>query len=235
MFKKIIGLVLICALVSCEKSGLQSDINEQVSASRGTKGSTETKGADGIISLPGSGNSGSGLGSVDNDVRDLTNGLLGNVVNNYPSGFGTIDMMYEYSLPCQPDIPYFIFGNATTNDDGYGLEYGASFTLVLNDDYYESIDIVDIQWDMDGQPGVLPTQSFSITDLGTGNHTITCQVYTTNDNSTVYMNELTFEFSIDASLPNDPEISYRGAGEIYTCLNADPDGPRTGTFAIICP
>jgi len=69
------------------------------------------------------------------------------------------------SLPCQPNIPYFLFSFICQDDEGdirFTNKYSATFFLVLNPSYDSEVEVVDINWELNGQNDPAPIQSFTI-------------------------------------------------------------------------
>ena len=234
MFKKITALVLICALVSCSKETTHLNNSDIVSANQQT-GSLDLAGVPSevkdIIANGGVGHLGCEI-LHSNKKGDLTlTGDLGTYEYPYTSDLGFI-ILESSSLPCRPNIPYFIFGVAKRKV-GFGNQnrnqYSATFYLVENPSYFDDIKVVDIDWSLNGQAEtLLPFQSFRVNNLEAGESTsLACRVFATDDDATVYSQEMTFDFDVKLIDRNSPEIEFR-SGYVYACAS-------TGIFPIVAP
>lgn len=244
MIKNVFFLAFICVLVSCQKDTFQLNSKDQLN-SKELVTSYKLSGPSDQRDLP-------------SEVRDIiANGGAGHfgceITNNRESSeveFGggviveegsilgtsaypyTLDMrpikLFNSSLPCQPGIPYFIFGYI---DDGdiFSDDYSIDFRLVLNPNYFDNVKVVDINWELNGQSDSLPLGSFTIDDLQIGEFkSVTCRVFSTDDNVTVYSQEMELDFEISLNLDGgDPIIEYFSE-YTFAC-------PSGGTFPIIAP
>jgi len=238
MIKKIFFLAFICAVVSsCSKQTdtVQLNSNESVSSyklsSASVKGDLPTEVRDIIIN--------GGDGHFDCDISN-NRAVLGGGSSSGGSALGTyaypfiLNMnpikLYNSSLPCQPGIPYFIFGNVDAQGQGKNSdEISATFRLVLNPSYFDPVKVVDVNWELNGQNDPAPVSSFTINDLQIGqSNSVTCEVFSTDNYATVYSQEMTFDFEILIDPQVGSAVIEYASGYTYSCASG-------GTFPIIAP
>gem|GEM_PF-5316936 len=147
----------------------------------------------------------------------------------YPFSFSMSSVkLYSSSLPCQPSIPYFIFSHLEEGGDDKASEYTATFRLVLNPSFFDAVKVVDVEWDFNGQTDPLSLQSITIDELQAGNsNAVSCRVYSTDNNVSVYSQEMTFDFNLLIDAVDGASIEFE-SGSQYACTN-------TGIFPIVAP
>lgn len=215
MIKKMFFFAFICVLAGCQKDTVRFDSNELVSS----YGYFPSDVNDMIA------NGGGHLGCETSSNIEFKNrdGALGKY--EYPL---TPDMtplfLLHSSLPCQPNIPYFLF-NFVHPEDG---KYAATFFLVANPNYSSQVKVFDIDWTLNGQNNPVPLKTFTIHDLQIGeSNSVTCKVFATDNKVAVYSQEMTFDFEVLLDLKTGVVIEY-GSGYSYACTN-------TGLTPIIAP
>lgn len=234
MIKKIFFLAFICALVSCQKEAVQLD-GKELSTSYKLSSSSDFKNlpaeVQDIISNGGAGHfsceATTGRKPANLTVFGSGSSSLGAYA--YPFSFSMNPVkLFNSSLPCQPGIPYFIFSHIEGGGEGKVTEYTTTFRLVLNPSFFDSVKVVDVEWDLNGQTDPLSLQSLTIDELQAGNsNTVSCRVYSTDNNISVYSQEMTFDFNVLIDVVDGATINFE-SGSQYACTN-------TGIFPIVAP
>lgn len=210
-------LAFVCVLAGCQKDAVQTNSNEFVSSDK-------------LIDTP--------YGYFPSEVNDMIanggDGHFGCAISNHTeskSKGGTLgkyaypltpDMnpliLLRSSLPCQPNIPYFLF-NFVKEDINVSGRYSATFFLVLNPTFNSKVRVVDIDWELNGQNDPAPVKSFTINNLQMGeSNSVTCKVFSTDNKSSVYSQEMTFDFKVLLDINAGTSIRY-GSGYSYACTN----------------
>jgi len=199
MIKIFFFFAFICVLVSCQKDTDQLNSKEFVSSS------TMKIDPSGYGDLPldvidfiAKGGADHVGCEVSNDRQAFDGGqfdigpldvspTLGTYAYPYSFSINPVELLNS-SLPCQPIVPYFIIGyidkqTGVKNSDGHS----ATFLLVLNPNYFDPVQVVDVNWELNGQYDSVPVQSFTISGLQIGeSSSVACRVFSTDDNVTVY-------------------------------------------------
>ncbi len=230
MFKKIFALVLICVLVSCQKETVQLNNTDLVSSNVETYstdlGDLPPEVRD-IINNYSARHASCEANAINSNKRSSLSGALGTAAYPYTSDLRNV-MVPNSALPCRPDIPYFLLGVTKPKTDDKGEdEYSATFYLVKNPNYFDNINIVDVDWSSNGDVGFSPVQRHKINNIKIGDVlSVSCEIFATNNTSMVYSQDLTFEFDITTHI-NTPVIQF-STGYTYACTN-------TGLSPIIAP
>jgi len=160
-------LAFVCVLAGCQEDTVEFNSNELVSSDKLTYSSN--------------------YGDFPAEVNDM-------IANGGAGHFGckASDKMFllHSSLPCQPNIPYFLF--SFVNQQGatrFATDYSATFFLVVNPNYNSHVKVVDINWDLNGENDPVPVKSFTINNLQMGeSNSVTCEVFSTDNKSSTLSN-----------------------------------------------
>lgn len=224
MIKKFFIFVFVCTLIGCQKDAVQLD-NIEVASSEMLVTSDYENLSSGVRDIIINGGSGHLECETSNKVLDGES--LGSYAYPYTSDMTPLQL-YKSSLPCQPSIPYFLFGYVSSNQNAGKTEHSINYRLVSNPSYFDSVDVVDVRWKVDGQNDPVAVRGLKMNDLKVGeSHSITCRVFSTDDNLSVYRQQMTFDFEVSIDIETGPFIEY-GSGSTYACTN-------TGIFPIIAP
>ena len=207
MIKKLFFIAFICALTSCQQETVQFDTQQATSHELSASSDYEdlpSKVRD-IIANGGVGH----FGCQTTSKKGVKGGgELGNYAYPYTSDIRPI-RLYASSLPCQSNIPYFIFSNI----DGVST----TFRLVLNPSYFDPINVVDVNWELNGEDNPSAVQTLTINDLKMGeSSSVTCTVFSSDNNLSVYSQEMTFDFQISRNLEAGLVAEFT-SGYTYTC------------------
>jgi len=235
MLKNFLFLALVCALVGCQKDSVQINNNESAPSYKKAGSNDYQNLPQEVRDIIANGGAGHNIScEISNDKKAAVNSgffggasALGAYAYPYSLGMSPIKL-FASSLPCQPSIPYFIFSNLESEGDGKGSTYSANFHLVLNPSYFNSVKIVDIEWELNGQNILDPNQIFTLNDLQIGeSNSVSCRVFSTENNITVYSQEMSFDFEILIDIDSGAVIEF-ASGATYACTN-------TGIFPIVAP
>ncbi len=169
------------------------------------------------------------LGCEMSNDRQLKNGEgLGTYAYPLTSDMNPL-FLPTSSLPCQPGIPYFIFSRINRQNGMFlSNNYSATFFLVANPSYNSEVDVLDIDWGLNGQNDEVSIRRFTVNNIQIGeSNLVTCKVFSTDDEVSVYLQEMKFDFEISLSLGTGLVIEY-GSGSSYACTN-------TGLTPIVAP
>jgi len=153
---------------------------------------------------------------------------LGTSAYPYASNMSLIKLLNS-SLPCQPSIPYFIYGSVDDQGgDIFSDGYSVTFRLILNPSYNSLVKVVDVNWELNGQ-NQASVGSLTIDDLRVGqSNSVTCRVFSTDNNVTVYSQEMELDFRMLLNLGGgNPSIEYLSE-YTFPCVSG-------GTNPIIAP
>ncbi len=257
MFKRIVCLIFISSLIGCEKEIIlpeKNNSNITTAAKHGDAGDGVNQyssyGSDGGItnpSAPVSGPGTLGTGGPGTTIYYGSNTYLGVYVDVMNAFVPIMDIVNIDNIPCMPDIPYFISGNATGTD-----VYDAEISFNINNDFdHIDFDVVNIVWEVDGSTSAgedIVLHGLSEDEV----KTVICNIYTT-DSRNIYLRTLAFDVHVIYNAPNEIPIGSDG-----TPINTDSDssawwlgahlifgnnnniesglcGSGEGTFAIIVP
>jgi len=231
MIKNFFFLAFICFLASCQKDAVQLHSNEFISSDKLINSSDYEDFSFEVRDMIANGGEGH-FGCEISNNRQSKNGAgsLGTYAYPLTSDMRPIFLLHS-SLPCQPNIPYFLFNYVRKQRGGIKAsnKYSATFFLVVNPNYYSAVKVVDINWDLNGQNNPVPVQSFTINNLQIGeSNSVTCQVFSTDNKSSVYSQEMTFDFEVLIDLGLGGTVIEYGSGYSYACTN-------TGLSPIIAP
>ncbi len=222
MIKKIFFVAFICALMGCQKDTVQFDSNEAASTYKQSSYENLPSEVRNILINGGAGHF--GCESSNRVPLVLNSGVLGTYAYPYTSNLSPIKL-YKSSIPCRPNIPYFIFGHAEGGSKGLN---SVTFHLALNPSYSGPVQVFDINWELKGENTSVPFKSFTIDDLQINeSRSLTCRVFSTDNNLSVYSQEMTFDFKLLIALGSDPVVEFE-SGYTYACMN-------NGIFPIVAP
>jgi len=249
MIKKIFFLAFICALVGCQKEIVQLDYKELISSNKSNSSDSYklsdtpdfkdlpaevkdiiTNGGVGHFGCENIYNKPSADGSSSLDITSFfgsSTSSLGTYAYPYTLSMSPIKL-YNSSLPCQPNTPYFIFSYLDSEGEGKNTKYSVAFHLVINPIYFNPVNVVDISWELNGLNNPGPVNIFTINDLHIGDsYSVACKVFSTENNTAVYSQEMPFDFEISIEPGTGPIIEFV-SGYSYACTN-------TGIFPIVAP
>jgi len=240
MIKNFLFLAFICVLVSCEKEAVQPNSNDFVSTKTLKAGSSDYGDLPSELKdIVATGGASHSECDINESKQQLGLGQLGLVQLGGQSLLGTYAYFYAYntsviklldsSLPCQPNIPYFIFSYVEQDEVENSNEYSATFLLVSNPSYFDEVKVVDINWALNGQNNPVPVQSFTVDGLQIGeSSSVACKVFATSNNLAVYAQEMEFDFGISIDPMVGSVVIEFESGYSYACTN-------TGLTPIIAP
>lgn len=222
MIKNLFFIAFICALVGCQKNSVQLVGNELVSSDELTNSSSYGDLPSEIKEIIANGIDEHFACEISDNRPSKNGGSLGTYAYPLTSDMSPI-MLLHSSLPCQPNIPYFIFSHLKKQSlVKHSKAYSATFFLLLNPNYSSNVKVVDINWQLNGQNDSVPVQSFTINNLQIGeSNSVVCQVFSTDNKSTVYSQKMMFDFEILLSLQTGAAIEYV-SGYSYACTNTGP-------------
>lgn len=226
MIKKIFILAFICTLIiGCKKDTVQLGDEELASSKLSASSYHEDLPSEvrDIIANGGVGHFGC---ENTNRLQGLDGGSLGAYAYPYTWSMRPLSLLNS-SLPCQPNIPYFIFSHINSKHAGKS-DHSVTFRLVLNPSYFASVKVFGIDWELNGQNEPTPFISFTVDDLEVGeSNSVTCRVFSTGNSVAVYSQEMTFDFNISVAVGTGAFVDFE-SGSTYACTN-------TGIFPIIAP
>jgi len=234
MIKKFFFLAFICALIGCQKDSVQPNTKKLVSSYNKLSNSSNQKDLPvevrDIIANGGVGHFGCEVSNNKESLGGTDGGsLLGAYAYPYTANMSPVKL-YNSSLPCQPSIPYFIFSYIDPESNNiFSGGYSITFHLVLNPNYFNTVKVVDVNWELIGQNDLVSSNNFTIDGLQIGeSKSLTCKVFSTDNDVTVYSQEMELDFEILLNLGGgEPVIEY-SSEYTFAC-------PSGGTFPIIAP
>jgi len=228
MLKNFFLLAFICALVSCSKDSVQPNSNELVSADKVTDSSDYVDLPLEVRDIIANGVEGHMGCEISDNKSSKNGGSLGSYAYPLTSEMSSIFLLNS-SLPCQPNIPYFIYN--FLHKPGFiknAAGYSATFYLVVNPNFSSNVKVLDVDWGLNGQNDPVPVKSFTVNNLQIGqSNSVSCEVFATDNKSTVYSQEMTFDFEVLLEIGTGAVVQY-GSGYSYACTN-------TGLSPIIAP
>lgn len=229
MLKKIFFFAFVCTIVGCQKVSVELNNNEIVSSDKLTSSSDYGDLPSEAIELITNGVEKHVGCEADNNRQFKNTSGLGTYAYPLTDDMKPIFLLHS-ALPCQPNIPYFLNSFVSKRGSIKLINgYSATFYLVKNPSYNSSVKVVDIDWDLNGQNNSIPVQSFTINNILIGqSNTVTCEVFSTDNKSSVYAQEMTFDFQISIDPILNSTVIEFGSGYSYACTN-------TGLTPIIAP
>lgn len=227
MFKKIITLFCVCALAGCSKDSIhQLDAEDHASYVVLDSPDFEESVA---LNQDGSLNGVFAHTSAcvsSSKIPVILGGALGTYAYPYEPSM-TPMKLFRSSLPCQPNIPYFIYSHM--NSEGNSKTgHSVTYRLTLNPFFFNDVKVVDVEWEFNGKTqSSLPRQLIVDNLKANQTNSVICRVFATSDNAAVYSQELEFDFKVLLDLLNGSYVNYE-SGYSYACTN-------TGLAPIIAP
>jgi len=233
MIKKFFFVALICALVGCQKETVKVNNKKVVSSFKLSKSLDQKDLPLEVRDVIANGGDGHFDCEISTNRESVQAGLLGggSIFGSYAYPY-TLNLrpikLFNSSLPCQPNIPYFVFGYIDEGGGTFPGEYSITFHLVLNPSYNNAVKIFDVNWGLNGQNDSDPVGSFTIDNLQIGqSNSVICEIFSTDNDIAVYSKELPLDFEISLNPGGDLVIEY-SSDYTFACASG-------GTFPIIAP